>query len=55
MRGAGAKEHTASTRMLGLVEDHLLWAWDLAALGQGLESHASARLARVVPSEASDQ
>ncbi|MCH1884382.1 FABP family protein [Agrococcus sp. ARC_14] len=54
LRGAGAKEHTASTRMYGLVENHLLWAWDLAALGQGLESHASARLARVTPSEASD-
>ncbi len=45
LRGASAKEHTASTRMLGLVDQHLLWAWDLAALGQGLESHASARLA----------
>jgi hypothetical protein len=49
LRGASAKEHTASTRMLGLVEGHLLWAWDLAALGRGLESHASARLARVTP------
>jgi len=55
LRGASAKEHTASTRMLGLVENHLLWAWDLAALGQGLESHASARLARIVPSEANEQ
>jgi hypothetical protein len=54
LRGAGAKEHTASTRMLGLVDQHLLWAWDLAALGQGLESHASARLARVTPSEANE-
>lgn len=52
LRGASAKEHTASTRMYGLVEEHLLWAWDLAALGQGLESHASARLARVTPGEA---
>ena len=55
LRGASAKEHTASTRMLGLVDQHLLWAWDLAALGQGLESHASARLARIVPSEANEQ
>ena len=54
LRGASAKEHSASTRMYGLVEQHLLWAWDLAALGQGLESHASGRLARVTPSEASD-
>ena len=55
LRGASAKEHTASTRMLGLVDQHLLWAWDLAALGQGLESHASARLTRIVPSEANEQ
>ncbi|SDS31354.1 FABP family protein [Agrococcus carbonis] len=54
LRGASAKEHTASTRMYGLVEQHLLWAWDLAALGQGLESHASGRLARVTPSEANE-
>ena len=47
MRSSTAKEHTASTRMYGLVESHLLWAWDLAALGRGLTSHASGRLARV--------
>lgn len=47
MRSSTAKEHTASTRMYGLVEGHLLWAWDLAALGRALTSHASARLGRV--------
>ncbi|MBX3094917.1 MAG: FABP family protein [Cryobacterium sp.] len=47
MRSGTAKEHTASTRMYGLVDSHLLWAWDLAALGHDLRSHASARLARV--------
>lgn len=47
MRSGTAKEHSASTRMYGLVDKHLLWAWDLAALGVGLRSHASARLARV--------
>lgn len=47
MRSADAKEHTASTRLYGLVDNHLLWAWDIAALGQSLTSHASARLARV--------
>lgn len=46
MRTAGAKAYTAATRMLGLVDGHLLWAWDAAALGQELASHASARLAR---------
>ena len=47
LRGEGAKEYNAATRMYGLVEDHLLWAWDIAALGQELRTHASARLARV--------
>lgn len=47
MRTAGAKEYAAATRMYGLVEDHLLWAWDIAALGQDLRTHSSGRLARV--------
>ena len=42
-----AKEYTAATRLYGLVENHLLWAWDIAALGQELRTHASGRLARV--------
>ncbi|HWI31533.1 MAG TPA: FABP family protein [Microbacterium sp.] len=46
VRPAGAKNYAAATRMYGLVEGHLLWAWDIAALGQELSSHASARLAR---------
>jgi len=47
MRPSSAKEQSASTRMYGLVEGDLLWAWDLAALGAPLTSHASARLSRV--------
>ncbi len=47
LRSVNAKEHSASTRMYGLVESHLLWAWDIAALGQPLASHASGRLGRV--------
>jgi hypothetical protein len=46
MRSAGAKDYSAATRMYGLVESHLLWAWDIAALGQDLRTHASARLAK---------
>lgn len=46
VRTAGAKAYTAATRMYGLVDNHLLWAWDIAALGAELTSHASARLAR---------
>ena len=47
MRSVTSKEHTASTRIYGLVDNHMLWAWDLAALGQELATHASGRLARL--------
>ncbi|PPI56205.1 FABP family protein [Rathayibacter toxicus] len=47
MRTAAAKDYAAATRLYGLVDEHLLWAWDIAALGQSLRSHASGRLARV--------
>lgn len=47
MRAAGAKPYSAATRLYGLVEGHLLWAWDIAALGQDLRTHASARLGKV--------
>lgn len=47
VRTAGARAYTAASRMYGLVEGHLLWAWDIAALGGELASHASARLAKV--------
>lgn len=46
LRSASAKRYTAATRMYGLVDAHLLWAWDVAALGGELASHASARLAK---------
>ncbi len=46
IRGAGSRAYSAATRMYGLVDGHLLWAWDIAALGGPLGSHASARLAR---------
>ncbi|QAY73292.1 FABP family protein [Agromyces protaetiae] len=47
MRASGAKDYAAATRLYGLVDAHLLWAWDIAALGQDLRTHASARLAKV--------
>ena len=47
VRGAGGKDYGAASRMYGLVDGHLLWAWDIAALGTELRSHASARLAKV--------
>lgn len=46
-RTATAAEVTASTRMYGHVHGDLMWAWDLAAFGQPLQSYASARLSRV--------
>lgn len=47
VRPAGAKPYSAASRMYGLVDQHLLWAWDITALGESLKSHASARLAKV--------
>ncbi|MEH0108379.1 FABP family protein [Tersicoccus sp. MR15.9] len=46
MRAPGAKDYRAATRMYGLVEGDLLWAWDIAAAGLALQSHASGRLHR---------
>jgi hypothetical protein len=47
VRPANSKTYAAASRMYGLVDGHLLWAWDMAALGRELAAHASARLARV--------
>lgn len=47
MRSATAKPYAAATRLYGLVQGDLLWAWDIAALGQDLRSHASAKLVKV--------
>jgi hypothetical protein len=46
LRSPNAKDYAAGQRMFGLVEGALLWAWDMAAHGQPLKSHASARLER---------
>jgi hypothetical protein len=42
-----SKEYTAATRMYGLVESDLMWVMDMAAVGQPMQSHASAQLKRV--------
>lgn len=47
VRSSGTKQYSAATRMYGLVEQRLLWAWDMAALGRSLSSHASASLTKV--------
>lgn len=46
LRTQGAKPYTGATRLYGLVDKHLLWTWDIAALGQDLRTHASGRLAK---------
>ncbi len=44
LRTATAKEVTALHRMFGLVADKLMYAVDMAAMGQSLQSHLSAVL-----------
>ena len=45
-RTQSAKEYTAGRRLYGLVEGDLLWAFDMAAVGQPLQSHLWGRLQR---------
>ncbi|HTW05839.1 MAG TPA: FABP family protein [Streptosporangiaceae bacterium] len=52
VRTATAKEVTAGRRLYGLVEGDLAYAYDMAAVGQPLQAHASARLKRVGPAPA---
>ncbi|MGZ6917550.1 MAG: FABP family protein [Oryzihumus sp.] len=47
IRSPLAKEYNAGHRLYGLVESQLMWAMDMAAAGQPLQSHASAQLKRV--------
>jgi THAP4-like, heme-binding beta-barrel domain len=51
-RTASAKEVTAGHRLYGLVEGDLMWAYDMAAVGQPLQPHLSARLKRVPDGQA---
>jgi hypothetical protein len=46
-RTESAKEYTAGHRLYGLVEGELLWAFDMAAVGQELQPHLSGRLTKV--------
>ena len=39
-----AKDYTAGHRLYGLVQGDLLWAFDMAAMGQSMQSHLSAQL-----------
>ncbi len=46
-RTSSAKEVTAGRRLYGLIGEDLGWAYDMAAVGQPLQSHISAQLKRV--------
>lgn len=46
-RTATGAEVTAGKRLYGLVQGELMWAHDLAAFGESMQSYASARLSRV--------
>lgn len=50
-RTASAKEVTAGHRLYGLVGGDLAYAYDMAAVGQPLQAHASARLKRSGPGD----
>ena len=45
-RTESAKAYTAGHRLYGLINSELLWAYDMAAVDQPLQSHISATLRR---------
>jgi hypothetical protein len=47
LRSPRAKEYNAAKRLYGLVNSNLMWAMDMAAMGQPMQSHLSAELKRV--------
>ena len=47
LRSPTAKEYNAGHRLYGLVNSNLMWAMDMAAVGEPLQSHVSAELKRV--------
>ncbi|WP_344898875.1 FABP family protein [Actinomadura meridiana] len=46
-RTESAKEVTGGHRLYGMIGEDLGWAYDMAAMGQDLQSHLSAQLKRV--------
>ncbi|MCK2214955.1 FABP family protein [Actinomadura sp. ATCC 31491] len=46
-RTVTAKEYTAGHRLYGLVNGNLMWAYEMAAMGQPLSDHMSAELKKV--------
>lgn len=46
LKTEGAKDYRSGRRIYGLVNQRLLWAFDMAAMGETLQSHLSAELIR---------
>lgn len=53
-RTESAKEYTEGSRLYGLVDDRLLWTFDMAAMGQPLTNHLAATLTRVTDARVTD-
>lgn len=47
VRSRHAKEYRAAARLYGYVESDLMWTMDMAAVGQPMTNHLSARLKKV--------
>lgn len=47
LRSPTAKDYAAAHRLYGYVSSNLMWAMDMAAMGQSITSHVSAELKRV--------
>lgn len=54
MRGEHSRAYESATRIFGLVNNDLLWRWDVST-GDGLKAHASAALKKVAPSKGRHQ
>ncbi|WP_199564926.1 FABP family protein [Spongiactinospora rosea] len=46
-RTGTAKEYAAGRRLYGLVNGNLMWAYEMAAMGHGIQPHMSAELKKV--------
>ena len=47
VRSRHAKEYRAAARLYGYVDSDLMWTMDMAAVGQPMTNHLSARLKKV--------
>lgn len=50
-RTESAKPYVRGERLYGLVNDRLLWTFDMEAMGQPLQNHLAATLSRVEPED----